>query len=74
MQEEPDASAVALLGRLQVAEPDRFSRVHLRTLQRRVQQWRGIMANQLVYAASEATLPELHGMPEMALIGDDPKC
>ena len=74
LQEEPDASAVALLGRLQAAEPDRFSRAHLRTLQRRVQQWRGIMANKLVYAASEATPPELHGMPEIALIGDDPKC
>ena len=35
LQEEPDASAVALLGRLQAAEPDRFSRAHLRTLQRR---------------------------------------
>jgi hypothetical protein len=32
------------------------------------------MANKLVYAASEATPPELHGMPEIALIGDDPKC
>ena len=42
LQEDPDASAVALLGRLQEAEPDRFSRAHLRTLQRRVQQWRGI--------------------------------
>ena len=74
LQEEPDASAVALWDRLQAAEPDRFSRAHLRTLQRRVQQWRGIMANKLVYAASKATLPELHGMPEMALIGGYPKC
>ena len=41
LQEDPDASAVVLLGRLQEAEPDRFSRAHLRTLQRRVQQWRG---------------------------------
>ena len=38
LQEDPDASAVALLGRLQETEPDRFSRAHLRTLQRRVQQ------------------------------------
>ena len=74
LQEDPDASAVALLERLQAAEPDRFSRAHLRTLQRRVQQWRGIMANKLVYAASEATLSELHGMPELALLGADPKC
>ncbi len=47
-QEDPNASAVVLLGRLQEAEPDRFSRAHLRTLQRRVQQWRGIMAKKLV--------------------------
>ncbi len=47
LQEDPDASAVVLLGRLQEAEPDRFSRAHLRTLQRRVQQWRGIMAKKL---------------------------
>ena len=77
-QEDPDASAVALLGRLQETEPDRFSRAHLRTLrrtlQRRVQQWRGIMADKLVYAASEATLPDPDGMPEIALTTDDPKC
>ena len=74
LQEDPDASAVALLGRLQETEPDRFSRAHLRTLQRRVQQWRGIMADKLVYAASEATLPDPDGMPEIALTSDDPKC
>ena len=48
LQEDPDASAVALLGRLQSTYPDRFDRAHLRTLQRRVQQWRGIMASKLV--------------------------
>ena len=32
LQEDPDASAVVLRGRLQEAEPDRFSRAHLRTL------------------------------------------
>ena len=50
LQEDPDASAVALLGRLQETEPDRFSRAHLRTLQRTLQQWRGIMADKMVYA------------------------
>ena len=74
LQEDPDASPVALLGRLQETEPDRFSRAHLRTLQRRVQQWRGIMADKLVYAASAATLPDPDGMPEIALTTDDPKC
>ena len=38
-----------------------------RTLQWRVQQWRGIMASKLVYAASEVTLADHDGMPEMAL-------
>ena len=74
LQEDPDASAVALLVRLQEAERDRFSRAHLRTLQRRLQRWRGIMADKLVYAASGATLPDHDGMPEMALAVGDPKC
>ena len=47
-----DASAVMLLERLQEAEPGRFSRVQLRTLERRVQKWRGIMASKVVYAGS----------------------
>ena len=74
LQEDADDSAVALLGRLQEAEPDRFSRAHLRTLQRRVQQWSGIMADKLVYGASAATLPDPDGMPEIALTTNDPKC
>ena len=78
LQEDPDASAVLLLGRLQEAEPDCFSRAHLRTLQRRVQQWRGIMAKKLVYAAFDGTLPKPDAMRELAaeltLLGGDPKC
>ena len=73
LQKDPEFSAVALLARLQEAESDRFSRAHLRTLQRRVQQWQGIMADKLVYAASEATLPDPGGIPEMALVTGDPK-
>ena len=49
---------MVLLGRLQEAEPDRFSRAHLRTLQRRVQQWRGIMAKKLVYATAGEPMAE----------------
>ena len=74
LEEDPDASAVTLLCRLQSAHPGRFSRAHLRTLQRRVQQWRGIMADKLVYAASEATLSSPGRMQEMVLLGSDPKC
>ena len=65
---------MALLVRLQANHPNRFSRANLCTLQRRVQQWRGIMGNKLVYAASEATLPGPAGMPEMTLPAGDPKC
>ena len=48
LQEDPDAKAIALLNRLKSAYPDRFSDTHWRTLQRRVQQWRGIMSKELV--------------------------
>ena len=74
LQEDPDASAMALLGHLESEHPDRSSRANLRTLQRRVQQWRGIMANKLIYAASETALSEPSGMAEMALAAGDPKC
>ena len=55
LRKEPDANAVALLGRLQSAHPDRYSQAHLRTMQRRVQQWRAIMAKKLVYASGGET-------------------
>ena len=74
LQEDPDASAVVLLGRLQEAEPDRFSRAHLRTLQRRVQQWRGIMAKKLVYATAGEPMAGPAAMPELALVGRDARC
>ena len=72
LREDPDASAVVLLGRLQEAEPDRFSRAHLRTLQRRVQQWRGIMAEKLVYARAGEPMAGPAAMPALALVGRTP--
>ena len=74
LQEDPDASAVSSPGWLQEREPDRFSRAHLRTLERGVQQWRGIVADKLVYAACEVTLVDHDGIPGIALTTDDPKC
>ena len=65
LQEDPDSGAVALLDRLQSTYPDRFERAHLRTLQRRVQQWRGIMASKLVYPVSSESTWEEHSMPEL---------
>ena len=74
LQEDPDASAVVLLGRLQEAEPDRFSRAHLRTLQRRVQQWRGIMSKEQVYATAGEPMAGPAAMPELALVRREPRC
>ena len=74
LQEDPDASAVVLLGRLQETEPDRFSRAHLGTLQRRVQQWRGIMARKMVYATVGEPMAEPPAMPELVLVGVDSRC
>ena len=74
LQEDPDAKAIALLNRLKSAYPDRFSDTHLRTLQRRVQQWRAIMSKELVYAAAGEPMAGLPAMPELALVGADPRC
>ena len=53
--------------------PDRFTDAQLRTLQRRVQQWRGITAKKLVYAAAGEPRPEIHEIPQLALVGADPQ-
>jgi len=50
LQQEPDATAKSLFERLQDEYPGRFADGQLRTLQRRVKEWRKIMARQLVYA------------------------
>lgn len=53
LQKEPDVTAKSLLKRLQLKYPDRFIDGHLRTLQRRVKEWRKIMAKELIYACSD---------------------
>ena len=73
LEEDPDATAVALLERLQGAEPECFSRAHLRTLQRRVQKWRGIMASKLVYAGSGDDGRDSCDLSELALTMDNRK-
>ena len=70
LEEDPDASAVELLKRLQEAEPERFSRAHLRTLQRRVQKWRAIMASKLVYAGSAEVARNTCDLSELPLSMD----
>src|SRR5205085_5034700 len=57
LQHDPDSTAKSLMERLQRAYPDRFPDVQLRTLQRRVREWRHVMARSLVHgirAGSEA--------------------
>ena len=53
LQQQPDATAPELMDRLIQRYPERYSRRQLRTLQRRVSQWRGVMAKQLVYVSAE---------------------
>ena len=60
---EPDVTSKALMARLQAEHPDRFSAAQLRTIQRRVKEWRGIMAKELVYAGAKETFAEPHGPP-----------
>ena len=49
LQVEPDATGKALMARLESKHPDRFTPAQLRTMQRRVKEWRSIMAKSLVY-------------------------
>ena len=74
LQAEPDATGKALMARLQSEHSDQFTEAQLRTMQCRLKEWRGIMAKTLVYATANETFAELDGLPELALIGADPKC
>ena len=72
LQAEPDATGKALMARLQSECPDRFTGAQLRTMQRRVKEWRGIMAKKLVYAGSDEATVASSGLLEMTLVGVDP--
>jgi len=50
LQESPETTAKELFERLQCEYPRRFADGQLRTLQRRVREWRQAMARKLVYA------------------------
>jgi len=50
LQREPEATAKELLCRLQQMHPGHYADGQLRTLQRRVREWRQVMAKKLVYA------------------------
>jgi hypothetical protein len=48
LQEAPEATAVSLFARLEQKYPGRFTEGQVRTLQRRIREWRRVMARQLV--------------------------
>jgi hypothetical protein len=50
LQENPEATAKSLFERLEQVYPGRFAPGQLRTLQRRIKDWRRVMARELVYA------------------------
>jgi hypothetical protein len=45
----------------------------LRTLQRKLQRWRGIVAKKLVYGSVDEAVAGPGAMPELALVGSDSK-
>lgn len=49
LHQEPDVTAKSLLKRLQFKYAGRFVDGQLRTLQRRIKEWRKVMARELVY-------------------------
>jgi hypothetical protein len=53
LQETPDATATSLWDRLQKEYPGRFPEGQVRTLQRRIREWRRVMARELVYACMD---------------------
>jgi hypothetical protein len=53
LQNEPDSTAQSLLLRLEEAYPGRFGATMLRTLQRRIGEWRQTMAHKLVFGGKE---------------------
>jgi hypothetical protein len=53
LQEEPDATAKSLLERLDTKYPGLFPEGQLRTLQRRVRDWRRVMARDLVHGRQQ---------------------
>ena len=68
-KKDSDTNAKDLLARLRKAHPGRLGDAQLRTLQRRVKDWRGVMARKLVYAAPVEPAPEPSEKVELVLVG-----
>ena len=65
LQQNPETTAKELFERLTREYPGRFADGQLRTLQRRIRDWRHVMARKLVYAC----LDEEHQSPEVSAVG-----
>ena len=68
LETEPDITARTILDRLCSNRPGQFSDGHLRTLQRGVKKWRGVMARKLVYAGLDQSVQTLTPASEAALL------
>jgi hypothetical protein len=55
LQAEPEATAKSLLGKLREKYPGEYPAGQLRTLQRRVKEWRRVMAREMVYGGQAAS-------------------
>lgn len=53
LTEDPDIMAKSILERLMLKYPEKYSRGQLRTLQRRVTQWRAVVARELIFAGDD---------------------
>ena len=69
LQKDPDTHANDLLAKLCETYPGRFGDAQLRTLQRRVKDWRGVMAKGLVYSASDEPASEPSEKVDLVLVG-----
>jgi hypothetical protein len=69
LQDDPEATAKSMLERLHREHPGRFPDGQLRTLQRRIREWRRVMARELVYACPDGK----HAGEIPVVIGGDGK-
>ncbi len=72
LQDHPDASGMQILKVLMRDHPDAVGPKQLRTLQRRLRQWRSVMAKELVYGVvngADGAVENAEIVREIALIG-----
>jgi hypothetical protein len=67
LQRDPDSTAKSLMERLQCTYPGRFPEGQLRTLQRRIREWRHVMAQTLIHACLDGN----EALGEPVVVGAD---